>query len=188
MTWPRAILFGKLSSHGDFVTRGLEADRELAWDTWLSGALREANQRLGDGFAAAHDAAPPWRFVSGPGRLGAGWRAGALAASIDAVGRRFFFLLAIDGLADREAAARGEWIAETMEDLIYRAFEAGWTSDSVIDAARGAMKESATVASDSVRPPHERWWTWGGPQAAPLALDAPPVQLVGALAASRIAS
>jgi type VI secretion system protein ImpM len=186
MMAPRAILFGKLPSHGDFVDRGMVADRRAAWDGWLSGALDQAAQRLGDGFAAAHDAASPWRFVSGPGPLGGDWRAGALAASIDAVGRRFFIVLAADGLTSSQAAARGQRLAETLEDLIYSAFEAKWIADAALDAARGAIAEILAGDLDETGEPQERWWTHPGPDGAPVVLAAAPADLIGEAARGRI--
>jgi type VI secretion system protein ImpM len=186
MTAPRAILFGKLPSHGDFVARGLDADRQAAWDGWLSGSLDLARQRLGDAFHTAHDAAPPWCFVSGPGRFGGDWRAGALAASVDSVGRRFFIVIAVDGLAPTEAMTRGEPLAGAMEDLIYRAFESGWTADTAVRAAGEALAGAGEAVAEADGTPQERWWTLAGPEGAPLALATQPADLIWAAGTGRI--
>lgn len=179
---PAAILFGKLPRHGDFISRGLSADRRIAWDDWLSTALEDSRRRLGEDFPAAHDAAPPWRFVAGPGRFGAAWRAGALAASIDAVGRRFFVVLAADNLGPGQARAHGERLADVMEALIYRAFEGDWDADAAVAAGREALGAILADGGEVIgygQGARARWWTaWGNEQrgAAP---DEPPADLIG---------
>jgi type VI secretion system protein ImpM len=179
---PAAILFGKLPRHGDFISRGLSADRRIAWDGWLSTALEDSRRRLGEGFSAAHDAAPPWRFVAGPGRFGVAWRAGALAASIDAVGRRFFIVLAADNLSPGQASAHGEHLAETMEALIYRAFERDWDADTAVAAGRdqlGAILADGDGVIGHGQGARARWWTaWGNGESG-AASDEPPADLIG---------
>ena len=98
-------MFGKLPSRGDFLNRGLEAAAAEAWDAWFSAQLDAAKMRLGEAFAATHDAAPTWRFVDSPGLFGAGWRAGAFAPSIDSAGRRFFVMAAADRLDAADAVS-----------------------------------------------------------------------------------
>ena len=176
----RAILFGKLPRHGDFVARGLDARAREAWDAWLSAGLERARGHLAEGFASAHDAAPPWRFVSGPGPLGEDWRAGALAPSVDAAGRRFVIMIAADGLEADEAAGFGETLAEAMEDLIYRAFEVGWDANELNDAC-GALIADFEVAVDADAEPAERWWTLGGQEHDPASLDRAPRDLIATL-------
>jgi type VI secretion system protein ImpM len=158
----RPILFGKLPRHGDFVARNLEAAARAAWDRWLSDVLLDARAALGEGFDAAHDACPPWRFVDGPGDFGPDWRAGAFAPSIDAAGRRFMIMLAVDGLSAGQAGGCGEDIAEAMEGLIYDAFEQGWGADAVVSAAQTRVPTQAAASGA----PDARCWTLGGPDHA----------------------
>ncbi len=168
MTQARAILFGKLPSHGDFVARGLAAEPRAAWDAWASDGLLRARERLGERFEEQHDAAPPWRFIGGPGVFGPGWRAGAIAPSIDSAGRRFVILLAAADLSPGQADAAGEAIAETMEGLIYDAIASGWDADALIDAAGAAVP---VVEAPTGRAPYARWWTLGGPEHPPRTID-----------------
>jgi type VI secretion system ImpM family protein len=154
----RAILFGKLPSHGDFISRGLDLTACDAWDRWASEGLETARATLGERFDDAHDRAPPWRFIDAPGRFGTDWRAGALAPSIDAAGRRFMIMLAAEGLSPGQAGGGGEAIAEEMEALIYQAFEAGWDADATIEAAQAPVSR-LSVEGAAARP---RWWTLGG--------------------------
>jgi len=167
---PRPILFGKLPTHGDFVQRGLDLTACDAWDRWASEGLEAARAALGEGFEDAHDHTPPWRFIDPPGRFGRDWRAGALAPSIDAAGRRFMIMLAADGLSSDQAGGGGEAIAEEMEALIYQAFESGWDADATIEAAHGPVASLGVEGA----PPRPRWWTLGGPGHDPATLPGGP--------------
>lgn len=164
----RPVLFGKLPSHGDFISRGLDLTACDAWDRWASEGLEGARATLGEQFDDAHDRGPPWRFVDAPGRFGSDWRAGALAPSIDAAGRRFMIMLAAEGLSSDQAGGGGEAIAEEMEALIYQALEAGWDADATIEAAKAPVDGIGAEGLAS-RP---RWWTLGG-------FDHPPASLSG---------
>ncbi len=170
---PHPVLFGKLPSHGDFISRGLDLTACDAWDRWASEGLERARAALGEGFDAAHDGAPPWRFIDPPGRFGQDWRAGALAPSIDAAGRRFMIMLAADGLSSDQAGGGGEAIAEEMEALIYQAFELGWDADATIVAAQAPLGK---IGQDAA-PPRPRWWTLGGPDHGPMTLAGGPADL-----------
>ena len=109
------VLFGKLPSHGDFVSRGLAEDFRKAWDDWLSSCLERGRLAFGERFAQAHDVAPPWRFVNGPGDFGSAWRVGAFAPSVDSAGRRFFIMVAVDDLDAVTASTSGLALAGLME-------------------------------------------------------------------------
>lgn len=127
------FLFGKLPAHGDFVARGLSAQARQAWDDWASAALERLREATPD-FEASHDAARPWRFVAGPSALGAGWRCGALAPSIDGAGRRFVVAAGAEIEDPHLAAALGVSIAELTEALLYRALGEDLTADAAVDA------------------------------------------------------
>jgi type VI secretion system ImpM family protein len=169
----RPILFGKLPSHGDFISRGLDLTACDAWDRWASEGLEAARATLGERFEDAHDRAPPWRFIDAPGRFGTDWRAGALAPSIDAAGRRFMIMLAAEGLSPAQAGGGGEAIAEEMEALIYQAFEDGWDADSTIEAAQTPVSRLG-AEGPAARP---RWWTQGGLDHQPATSDSGPAGL-----------
>lgn len=119
-----ALVFGKLPAHGDFVVRGVKAATRTTLDDWLSASLADAREALGEAFAERFDHALPWR-CTGPGVVG------AIAASQDAVGRRFPVLLL--------AGDSGNGTAHC-EDLLYRAIGEGWDADTLA-AAGGDLPE-----------------------------------------------
>lgn len=81
--------YGKIPGTGDFVARRVPAAFRDPWDRWLQGAIDASRQRLGSGWRDAFLSMPVWRFVLGPGVLGANAWAGLMAPSVDAVGRYF---------------------------------------------------------------------------------------------------
>ncbi|HWF01032.1 MAG TPA: type VI secretion system-associated protein TagF, partial [Caulobacteraceae bacterium] len=116
------------------MSRNISEPARTAWDAWFSEQLGAAREGLGEAFDAAHDAAPPWRFVDGPGRFGQGWRAGAFAPSVDAVGRRFFVVMSAEAL-DEPSAGRGLSIAAAIEATLYEALAERLDADAA--ALRG---------------------------------------------------
>lgn len=168
--------FGKLPSHGDFVSRGLAPAERDAWDAFASDGLAKAQAALGPQFEEAYAAAPPWRFAFGPGPFGAGWRAGAFAPSVDRAGRRFPLIVGLSGPELVGVDVRA--VAEAAESAIYGAFEAAESVDALHDRL-AAIKLEAVEA-----PPQPGFWTLGGERHAPCALadDQPhPSLLVRAL-------
>lgn len=180
----RAVLFGKLPSHGDFVCRGMTENERATWDGWAAQGLAAAQAKLGETFEAAHSAAPLWNFICGPGALGTQWRAGAFAPSADKAGRKFIVVAALDDLTWGEAAAHGARIAATLGDAIYRMFGERLDADAALSLIAqtprddgelgGVFAKLAAPAAQGV------WWTYGG-ESHPAALDtgaAPPADLL----------
>lgn len=85
----RPGVYGKLSSHGDFVLRRLPQAFVMPWDTWLQEGIAQSRASLGVAWEESYRAAPVWRFVLAPGACGESAWAGVLQPSIDRVGRYF---------------------------------------------------------------------------------------------------
>jgi type VI secretion system protein ImpM len=183
MPGPAAFLFGKLPAHGDFVVRGLDASAVRAWDDWASGRLQALHAACGDGFEAAHDAAPPWRFITAGGEFGRGWLAGALAPSVDGAGRRYLVVLGVQGLSPAWASVMGVAIADALEQLIYRAIASGLTADAVVTQIQALLADieasSARVADGLAPHPSQTGAWWSDPKAGPLLGVQPPEQVLG---------
>lgn len=155
-------LFGKLPAHGDFVARGFSHDERARIDAWLSPSLADARDALGGAFIDAFDTALPWH-CAGDGI------AGAVAASQDALGRRFPILLLA---ADPAAAPR-------CEALLYAAIGGRWAADRLVHEAGAACDALPVEAA-------RRWWLAGAEGAA---LDGPcPPGLVSAMLTPRLAT
>lgn len=139
-------MFGKLPAHGDFIARGLSGAGRDAIDAWLAESLAAARAALGDDFESVYDRAPPWR-------CGAADMAGALAPSVDAVGRRYPIFVSLAGVAPERVASA----AEACEALLFDALSDGWTADQLA-AAVDAIEPEVGPAWDGPA----RWWTEGG--------------------------
>jgi type VI secretion system protein ImpM len=81
--------FGKIPSHGDFVTRDLPRGFLDVWDSWLQACIADSKTRLGDGWLDVYLTSPIWRFGLAPGVCGTQAWAGILMPSVDRVGRYF---------------------------------------------------------------------------------------------------
>lgn len=174
----RAFCLGKLPQYADFVSRGLEAPEADAWLEILTLGLAAAREETGESFNAAHDAAPAWRFVSGSCEPGSGWRAGAIAPSVDRAGRRFFFVAAVDGLDSRQAVAHGAFLTRNLDEAVYRAITEGLTIEATLAIAREALccldrDAEAALAMLASSSADGVWWTGGGPLHAPRIARAP---------------
>ncbi|CDG85968.1 putative uncharacterized protein [Janthinobacterium agaricidamnosum NBRC 102515 = DSM 9628] len=81
--------FGKVLTHGDFVSRRLPPMLLDAWDGWLQAAMRASRDSLGPRWLDTYLNSPVWRFVLAPGVCGERAWAGVLMPSVDRVGRYF---------------------------------------------------------------------------------------------------
>jgi type VI secretion system ImpM family protein len=168
----RAVLFGKLPSHGDFVCRGMSDAERAAWDTWADEGIAAARQVLGDGFDGAHGVAPPWQFIGGPGPFGDSWRAGCVAPSTDRAQRRFVIVAAVVGLDWGEALAFGPALCASLVDAIYKIFTEQQDADQALETICACSVEPRTRLSEvfaSLASPCADgvWWSDGGERHAP---------------------
>jgi type VI secretion system protein ImpM len=155
----KAMLFGKLPAHGDFVSRGISAEARDTWDIALSKSLDAAR---GASFEANYGSAPPWRFIRPDGK---GWLAGAIALSMDSAGRRFPIVagVSVDALVIAEA------IASECEAALFSALSASWDADALA-AALGRLTASQT---SDVGVGTGLWWVDGGADVGIVPLNGP---------------
>ncbi len=153
------MIFGKLPTHGDFVSRGLSAEERDVWDVALSASLQHAKEEKGDAFATLYASAPPWRFLR---EEGASWLAGSIVPSMDSAGRLFPLVTGRSvGSVEEGAVATNH-----CESAVFSAFEARWTVDQLAEALSAPMQSE----EDTVEAEPNCWWVDGGKQAgiAPL--------------------
>lgn len=149
-----AFVFGKLPTHGDFVVRGLETARRERWDAWLATEIAQAQAAFGEDFARRYEAAPVWRFAI---EEEDGWSTGALAASVDSVGRRFPLVAGVTGTAAQDVAAQ-------CENLLYDALCDGWDADRLHSRL---MAIDAGATGDADNAPIPGWRTASNAAHAP---------------------
>ncbi|HSY26096.1 MAG TPA: type VI secretion system-associated protein TagF, partial [Burkholderiaceae bacterium] len=86
--------FGKVTSHGDFVSRRLPPAFLDKWDVWLQQGLQTSKEQLGAAWLDTYLTSPIWRFaLSNDVVDGHAW-AGVLMPSVDRVGRHFPLMIA----------------------------------------------------------------------------------------------
>jgi type VI secretion system protein ImpM len=81
--------YGKLPSHGDFLSRRLPRQFIEPWDQWLQGGLAASREQLGKDWLNTFLFSPIWQFALAPGLCGDDAWAGVVMPSVDKVGRYF---------------------------------------------------------------------------------------------------
>jgi type VI secretion system protein ImpM len=81
--------YGKLPSHGDFVSRSVTGEFIDRWDSWLQGGVSQSRLDLGESWLDLFLTSPVWRFALQAGVVGSAAFAGILLPSVDRVGRYF---------------------------------------------------------------------------------------------------
>lgn len=139
--------YGKLPSHGDFLTRRVEEGFQDAWDSWLQRSLACSQSDLGERWLDCYLTSPMWRFFLSDGIAGPMSYAGVLLPSVDRVGR-YFPLTVVTALPPGTpvfpfAMAAGRWYLE-VERLCARGLEDSELDLEALDAALAAT--GATLA------------------------------------------
>jgi type VI secretion system protein ImpM len=84
-----AGFYGKLPSHGDFLSRRLPRQFIEPWDHWLQRSLAASREQLGRDWLETYLISPIWQFALAPGACGNDAWAGVMMPSVDRVGRYF---------------------------------------------------------------------------------------------------
>ena len=192
-------LFGKVTSHGDFMSRRLPPAFIAIWDGWLQSSMQGSRDKLGPKWLDTYLTSPLWRFVLAPGVCDANSWAGVMMPSVDRVGRHFPLTLAVGVAGGPDLAnwmvSNNDWF-EQLEDLALSTLEANFAFDQ-FDAALQAMQGLDGVAGSGSYGPagfhlpltsldqiaaavpaltaaalhgQSIWWTDGSAQVAPCAL------------------
>ncbi|MGZ4960294.1 MAG: type VI secretion system-associated protein TagF [Methylomonas sp.] len=86
--------YGKLPSHGDFLSRRLPRQFIEPWDRWLQDGVAASQEKLGKNWLNTFLVSPIWEFALSPGLCGEHAWAGVVMPSVDKVGRYFPLTLA----------------------------------------------------------------------------------------------
>jgi type VI secretion system protein ImpM len=98
---------GKMPARGDFVAFRLPRGFVDPWYDWMQSMLQASRALLGEGWLAAWNRAPVWRFALSPGLCGRAAVLGLWLPSVDRVGRPFpLTFAAVAEAADARALLR----------------------------------------------------------------------------------
>lgn len=142
-------LYGKVTSHGDFITRRLPPLFVNAWDLWLQHGMAASREKMQKQWLEIYLTSPIWRFVLAPGVIGdTGW-AGVWLPSVDKVGRHFPLTLACEVVGECRIY---EWLRdakswyENLEDLALGSLEEGFKLELMDATLQGTPSLSAMMA------------------------------------------
>jgi type VI secretion system protein ImpM len=124
--------FGKVASHGDFVSRRLPASFVEGWDNWLQHGLLASREKLGQVWLEIYLTSPIWRFALSAEVLDSHAWAGIIMPSVDRVGRHFPLTIAakIEGQAAMlECLAREKSWYDDLETLALSSLENNFLMD-----------------------------------------------------------
>ncbi len=160
----RIGFFGKLPSHGDFISDGLERDTITLLDGWIRSGLHACEQEFGAGWAKLFAASPPWRFIVEKGLWGPATYAGVMLPSRDRVGRSFPLLI-VAQLHDFSAHPRTLYLDHTWfmaaeglaETSLTRDFDIGHFTTS-LKRMRLPRPESDEKPAGSPESKSALWW------------------------------
>jgi type VI secretion system protein ImpM len=86
---PSPGFFGKLPSHGDFITRRVPAALLASWEAWLEAGLQHSREHLGDRWLETYVSSPIWSFCGSAACCGDRPFCGVLMPSMDRIGRYY---------------------------------------------------------------------------------------------------
>jgi len=146
---PTPGFFGKVMTHGDFVSRRLPPTLLGIWDAWLQAGMQGSREQLGARWLDTYLTSPIWRFVLAPGVCDNRAWAGVLMPSVDRVGRHFPLTIAAGATSDGAildwVGSGKEWF-DQLEDLALSSLADGFVLDQ-FDAALQAMAPLPDVDS-----------------------------------------
>lgn len=153
--------FGKVISHGDFVSRRLPLEFLNPWDTWLQAGLQCSRERLGEQWLEVYLCSPIWCFALAAGVCGEQAWAGVMIPSVDRVGRYFplSVVAAIEGMPSLDTAWYG-----AVERLALSALGEGFSLEAFDDSVR-TLPLPEQLGESSL--PSVRFWTEGSPRVVP---------------------
>ncbi len=156
-----AGFFGKLVSHGDFVSRRLPDDFMQVWDSWLQHGLHASREELGAAWLETYLTSPVWRFALNAGVAGETAWAGVLMPSVDRVGRHFPLTLAAGSIGQ---AAMLNWLEDEktwfdeLENLALSSLESDFLLDDFDAALQKITGLSVGAASNHLEAGDQSGW------------------------------
>ncbi|MBL1265364.1 type VI secretion system-associated protein TagF [Candidatus Methylomicrobium oryzae] len=123
--------YGKVPTHGDFVTRGLPRSFIEPWDLWLQEAILTSRRQLGENWLNHYLTSPLYHFALSPGICGnSGWM-GVLMPSVDRIGRYYPMTIALMNNAEISpfvAMQKTAWFSQ-IEEIALSCLKDGYDLD-----------------------------------------------------------
>ncbi|MES2072921.1 MAG: type VI secretion system-associated protein TagF, partial [Pseudomonadota bacterium] len=138
--------FGKVTSHGDFVSRRLPPAFLDVWDSWLQQSIHTSKKQLDAAWLDTYLTSPIWRFALSNGVVDGNAWAGVLMPSVDRVGRHFPLMIAA-GIAAQ--APLLDWLGngkawfDELETLALSSLE----SNFLLDDFDAALQQKSALAA-----------------------------------------
>lgn len=149
---PRPGFFGKVTSHGDFVSRRLPPAFQQRWDDWAQQGLQASRQALGSQWLATWLNSPIWRFALAPGVCGDEAWCGLQMPSVDRVGRHFPLMIAAPWPAGAPlldcVTAHDAWFT-ALENLALSSLRAEFSLDDFDAALCGLVRPVGLAGADT---------------------------------------
>jgi type VI secretion system protein ImpM len=172
--------FGKVSTHGDFVSRRLPPGLVAAWDEWLQQCIQASREQLGEQWLNHYLTSPVWRFAISPGVLGPDGLAGVMMPSVDRVGRYFPLMMAATGAPPllEWVQRHGAWF-DALDALARESLAAAFTLarfDTALEPALALAPGAVSAPAGAALYAHSLWWSEGAPgvEASPLVYQGMP--------------
>ena len=159
--------FGKVASHGDFVSRRLPVDFVSQWDLWLQTGLQYSRELLCERWLETYLNSPIWHFSLGAEVCGRAAMAGVLMPSVDRVGRYFPLTLAASLHQYEEAQGQQSAWFETLENLALGSLSPGFAL-ATLDSALAALEQELLLPAPAA-PGQALFWS-GASSLSPPAL------------------
>ncbi len=125
--------YGKLPSHGDFISQYTPRAFTNVWDTWLQESMLQWRNKLSEGWVADYMTMQPYRFILSSGIAGEVIWCGVLFPSRDKSGRLFPFTACIPLSAEDTTpielfTTHHEWL-EKLVQLTFQCFSRDFDTD-----------------------------------------------------------
>lgn len=143
--------FGKLPSHGDFISRRVPSELLGPWEAWLDAGLEQSREFFGDAWLETYLSSPIWCFCGSAGCCGDRPFCGLVMPSVDRLGRHYpLSILAPLGARDLpcEIAAETKGWFNRMEALALSCLDDGFDF-AVFDAELAATVLPAADSAGS---------------------------------------
>jgi len=143
--------YGKVPTHGDFVSKGLPRSFIDPWDQWLQEAILASRQQLGDQWLDYFLTSPLYHFALSPGICGDNGWLGILMPSVDKVGRYYPMTISLminEAINPFDALQKKEWSAK-LESLALSCLKEGHHLDELNSGVDQLIKEIACEVTNS---------------------------------------